>query len=595
MRSTDNIGKKSTGLVYLHLFIHLASILTYRPFLSPRPLSEDVIRLDAMTDISQPTHSSHTIRRYRTLAFRIARASALQITTLARYIPLSSPCATTPYLIYTACTILLLAPDDTAAMDGVRTGVACLESIHETGYWMRSVEDAKERILALARRWEVNIWQGKKVRRPVTKGRGGRGGGGPGGPSTGERDVVGWGSGPDVESDGVGLGDMHGSAQVFRASSGETRSISGSGNRIGSVGTTQPSASTVTYGGEAEFGATYDHRLSDWTHQYGGDPLAQMYVDQEYSEDAVPVSNYSCTAPLPQENDNAAAPDTHRPSVVQDYGGHGQTGHPYTDASRLVYADELVDGQTYAPQEQAHTSTQPVRYETQVHGVHDNHSIRLRSGFVNYEHQVQPREGLFSMTPQQVYPQQSQHQQHYHQPLSQQQQQTQYRPQAQYRLQQSRAHLPTQHYHMPALPVPLPHVAYALSHAHPQHDSDLPHAHWHQVPPPANPNFPFLHEPVACADLAGRFVDTVQMAQEEPAFLKAMEDPYASVAVDWLMDMGSSFPAITMDTYVGSVGVSSMGVATVGGSDAGRSYGHGHPAYGYGGAGYMGDSVGQGM
>ncbi|KAF8608482.1 hypothetical protein BDV93DRAFT_466840, partial [Ceratobasidium sp. AG-I] len=135
LRSTDAIRAKSTVLVYVHLSIHISTILACRPFLSPRPLSEDAMRLDATIDISQPTHSSHTIRRYRTLAFRIARASALQITSLVRYLPLSSPSVSTPYFVYSACTILLLAPGDTTAMEGVRMGVTCLRSIQDTGHW----------------------------------------------------------------------------------------------------------------------------------------------------------------------------------------------------------------------------------------------------------------------------------------------------------------------------------------------------------------------------------------------------------------------------------------------------------------------------
>ncbi|KAF8608475.1 hypothetical protein BDV93DRAFT_250759 [Ceratobasidium sp. AG-I] len=142
LRSTDTTRTKSTALVYLHSGIHISIILMCRPFLSPRPLSEAAMRTDATTDISQPTHSSHVIRRYRTLAFRIARASALQIASLVRCIPLSSPCVTTPYVVHTACTILLLAPSDTAAMEGVRMGLACLKSMQDTGHWAATGEEA---------------------------------------------------------------------------------------------------------------------------------------------------------------------------------------------------------------------------------------------------------------------------------------------------------------------------------------------------------------------------------------------------------------------------------------------------------------------
>ncbi|KAJ1303616.1 hypothetical protein OPQ81_011799 [Rhizoctonia solani] len=128
LRSTGAIRRKESGLVYLHLFIHLTSILTNRPFLS-----------------SHHPHSD-TTRAYRTLAFRIARASALQVSSLIRHIPLSSPCVTMPYIVYSACTVLLLAPEDPAAMDAVRTGLACLDEIDQTGYWVDSARDAASRV-----------------------------------------------------------------------------------------------------------------------------------------------------------------------------------------------------------------------------------------------------------------------------------------------------------------------------------------------------------------------------------------------------------------------------------------------------------------
>ncbi|KAG8709961.1 hypothetical protein FRC08_017827, partial [Ceratobasidium sp. 394] len=201
LRSTGPLRKKENGLVYLHLFTHLTSIVVSRPFLSPRPLSEEAMRIDATTDPAQPSHSSHIIRRYRTLAFRVARASALQITSLIRHIPLSSPCVTLPYVIYSACTILLLAPDDQAAMDGVRTGIACLESMDESGYWVTSAKDGKDRILALAKRWGVNIGPAKKVL-------GHLGPGGPSGPGGGS-DA----SGPGTGRPGSGEGDDRGESK----------------------------------------------------------------------------------------------------------------------------------------------------------------------------------------------------------------------------------------------------------------------------------------------------------------------------------------------------------------------------------------------
>ena len=86
-----------------------------------------------------------------------------------------------------------------------------------------------------------------------------------------------------------------------------------------------------------------------------------------------------------------------------------------------------------------------------------------------------------------------------------------------------------------------------------------------------------------------------------------MDDPYAGVAVDWVTDVGSSLPAMTMETYAGSYGLRSgtgvdptrMGMGAVAGLSSsgwgpgmhqqdggdGRSYGHSHPAYVYDGAG----------
>ncbi|QRV94666.1 Fungal specific transcription factor domain [Ceratobasidium sp. AG-Ba] len=157
LRSTAALRKKENNLVYLHMFVHSVNIIASRPFLSPRSLSEAARRIDARTHPTEPTHSSHIIRRYRTLAFRASRASALQIMSLVRHIPLSSPCVTLPYLVYTASTVLLLAPDDPVAMDGVNTGISCLECMDGTGYWVTSARNARERIYALASRWGVKI------------------------------------------------------------------------------------------------------------------------------------------------------------------------------------------------------------------------------------------------------------------------------------------------------------------------------------------------------------------------------------------------------------------------------------------------------
>ncbi|CAE6534500.1 unnamed protein product [Rhizoctonia solani] len=145
LRSIGAIKRKESGLVYIHLFIHLTSILTNRPFLSAHHAS------------------SPTTRQYRTLAFRIARASALQVSSLIRYIPLSAPCVTIPYVVYNACTILLLAPEDPAAMDGVMTGLLCLDGMDKAGYWVDSARDAARRVRALAKKWGVGLETSRRV------------------------------------------------------------------------------------------------------------------------------------------------------------------------------------------------------------------------------------------------------------------------------------------------------------------------------------------------------------------------------------------------------------------------------------------------
>ncbi|KAF8608448.1 hypothetical protein BDV93DRAFT_519488 [Ceratobasidium sp. AG-I] len=595
LRSTSTIRKKETGLVYVHIFVHLASILTSRPFLSPRPLSDDAMRMDAATDESQPTHSSHIIRRYRTLAFRVARASALQITSLIRYIPLSSPCVTLPYVVYSACTILLLAPDDPAAMDGVRTGLACLESMDETGYWVSSAKDGRERVQALAKRWGVNIGQGRKVLGPVVKGRGGRGGSS--GPGTGEGDDA----DPGLSSD-AGSSAPWGGTSKFSGSPSGSRSASEFGSENWSASVTQSSPAAEMHYVKAEPGADHGHGHSDPMRQYG-DPRGQMYADPEYSEGIATTSNQGYPTLLPQQGYGAATSDTHYARITQNHAGQERSRNPYPDTNRLTVP-------TYAPQQQSHTSAQSVWSKTQANGARNDYFSQTNSGATDFKIQVQLREGSSSAPQQSYWQQQAQHQQP-RQSLNEQQLRTQYAPQLQYQPQQPDSHPSIQHHvhiHQHYLAPPpsdtLPHVAYALSHAEPQHDSRIPHTHWHQLPSPGGSDIACSPHST-CTDLAACFADTVQTAQE-PAFVQSMEDPYADVAVDWVSDMGCSFPAMTMETYTGSggarsgmgmdpikTGMSAAGLSSGGwgpamytqGGEAGRSYGHGPPGYGYGGAG----------
>lgn len=551
------------------IFVHLTSILTCRPFLSPRPLSEDAMRLDATTDISQPTHSSHIIRRYRTLAFRVARASALQVTSLIRHIPLSSPCVTIPYVVYSACTILLLAPDDPAAMDGVRTGVACLESMDETGYWVNSAKDARVRIQALARRWGVNVGQGKKVLGPIIRG-GGGGGGGESGPGTGGAGT-GSGSGSGSGPSATGPKDTGAGGHQPSGSSGGAGPASGSGSGTGSTGVARPATSTAKHEEKAKPDTTHDQGYSEPTQQYEGRP-GQVYADQGYSEGAVAASNQGYTAPLPQGYDSALALASHYATALQNYDMQTQLGDWHAHATGLVRpADEPIGGRTYGSHGDYSTQTHP--------GVTDY------TPQTQYGSQTQYGEGYAGGSQQHGYQRhQSQYPQQYHQLPDKQQLQNQYQPLAQYQPQQHHVHPPTvhhhvhvhqhyhQHQHVPSFPEPLPHVAYAQSHAEPQHDTHLPHTHWHQVLPPADPNLPFPLDPIACTDIAVCFADTIQTAPE-PAFVQSMEDPYVGV------------PGISANP--------GGGLHPPGGR-AGQSYSYGRPAHGFGGAGYM-SGYGQGM
>ncbi|KAF8608471.1 hypothetical protein BDV93DRAFT_250715 [Ceratobasidium sp. AG-I] len=521
------------------------------------------MRSDATTDISQPTHSSRIIRRYRTLAFRIARASALQITSLIRHIPLSSPCMSTPYFVYTACTILLLVPGDTTAMNNVRAGVTCLESMYETGYWMNCMKDGRDRILALARRWGVDIEQGCMVLGSVAGGLGG-GGCGPSGPSTGERD--------NAESDGARPSDTGGDAQTSLGSSSGTRSILGPGGGIGG-GATQPSTSTAMYDEEAKSGTARSRGHSDWTQQDTDNPLARAYTGQEYTGGIAPVPNDA--ASVPQENDNTLTLDVRYTTTNRGYGAWERNRNSHSHASGLMYAGP-ADGLANTPQEQVCIPTRPVQFETQIYGARNEYSSHTYSGIVGPELPVRHREGLVPAPQQQTYHQQTQYQHHHHK-------------------------------HTPSASIP--HLNYTLSHAEPQHDSGLPHTHWHQTLPPADLNLPPPPDPAACSDLAMYFAGTIRTAQK-PVFVKSMEEPRAGRAADGISDTECNFSAVTLDVYTGRGGMSSgtgmdavVDMSTSGGvqgiyaqgNEARRNHRPGHLAYGYDGARYTGGYGGQGM
>ncbi|KAF8759540.1 hypothetical protein RHS01_01433 [Rhizoctonia solani] len=95
-------------------------------------------------------------RRCRALAFGQCRTAALRIIALVKYF-IHSPCFTTAYDIFSACTILLLCPKDPDAMKAVQTGLTYLDQLKQSHYWVESAEDSKRRILDLAQKWNAPI------------------------------------------------------------------------------------------------------------------------------------------------------------------------------------------------------------------------------------------------------------------------------------------------------------------------------------------------------------------------------------------------------------------------------------------------------
>ncbi|CEL62260.1 hypothetical protein RSOLAG1IB_12533 [Rhizoctonia solani AG-1 IB] len=519
MRSTGAIRRKENSLVYLHLFTHLISILTCRPFLTPPTQSMEDRPSDTSTEVSQPTSSSHIVRRYRTLAFRVARASALQIMSLVRHIPLSSPCVTLPYAIYSACTILLLSPEDPAAMDGVRTGLTCLDSMDETGYWVNSAKDASDRIKALARRWSVVVGPGKRVLGPLPHS-------GTIGPTEGA-------SGPvegTSRSQGAGMSGEGESIQRTQSSSsaaGETTVPSGSQSGQTSVVTTRPST--------------------------GVDPAVSLMGSQTYTH--------------PQPTPLEYAPPA---------GYHNTQGiHSYDNASRQLYASQAytsssatVPAQLHVPGPQESDIDAAIAQALQDFGSAQSHvnpltqyypTQNVSTGAQQYDplQQANPMLGQQAHSDPQLYTQSSQYApppQYARDPVAMRRRQEQRQSQEIARSQQPQYAQQVQHHH-PYIRQPqpmrkqrhMPHVAYALSHAEPEHDLRIEHHHWHTVIPP-DPNLPFPPDLTACTDMAACFSHTVEHSHD-PAFVNSMADPYAEVSVDWLADVGSSFPAMTFDTY----------------------------------------------
>ncbi|KAL5638533.1 hypothetical protein ACGC1H_005267 [Rhizoctonia solani] len=477
MRSTGAIRRKDNGLVYLHIFTHLTSILTCRPFLSPPAPSGEVGSNVRSTDVSQPTGSSHIVRRYRTLAFRVARASALQIMSLVRHIPLSSPCVTLPYAVYSASTILLLSPEDPAAMDGVRTGLTCLDSMDDTGYWVDSAKDASDRIKALAARWSVMIGLGKRVLGPLPLG------------GRSEPTVPGGASGPQDSNNHAGNGGFVQRTQSAQAippdipSIQRTQVYNGASDQVHS-----PQA----FSGDA---------LVNPIQQYGDLPLQESEIDVAIAQALEAFGSTRTYGNLPPQNYPIQHPSVGNTSM-------GTIGTHYGSSQQAVQ----ISSQPNYPDSHLHSqASQPLQYVPPLQYARDPLAMRRRQ----LERQSQGDQEQFQ---QPQYPQQAQHHHPYpRQPKSSRKQ-------------------------------PMKHVAYALSHAEPQHDLHIDHHHWHAVLPPTDPNLPFPPDPTACTDMAACFSHTIEHSHD-PAFVNSMTDPYAGVSVDWLSDVGSSFPAMTFDTF----------------------------------------------
>ncbi|KEP52060.1 nitrogen assimilation transcription factor nira protein [Rhizoctonia solani 123E] len=136
--------------VALHIFINLFILLINRPFIGPRQ------HIASPQSASAGAANQVIERRCRALAFGQCRDAALNIIRLVKYF-VHTPCFTTAYDIFTACTILLLCPQDPDAMKAVRTGLAHLDQLKQNNYWVESAEDSKQRILDLAQKWNVSI------------------------------------------------------------------------------------------------------------------------------------------------------------------------------------------------------------------------------------------------------------------------------------------------------------------------------------------------------------------------------------------------------------------------------------------------------
>ncbi|KAF8605534.1 hypothetical protein BDV93DRAFT_605457 [Ceratobasidium sp. AG-I] len=154
----------SLQAVSLHVFINLFVIMVHRPFIGPHrtaPPPSTPSPSRQHTPLSSTTDLAIE-RYYRSLAFNYCRTAALRIITLIEYI-IHSPCSSSAYDIFGACTILLLSPQDPEAMQAVRTGLGYLDQLERSRFWPGGAEDSRRRVWALAKRWNV---------KPLLEGRG---------------------------------------------------------------------------------------------------------------------------------------------------------------------------------------------------------------------------------------------------------------------------------------------------------------------------------------------------------------------------------------------------------------------------------------
>ncbi|KAG8790542.1 hypothetical protein FRC12_011646 [Ceratobasidium sp. 428] len=145
----NSIRTSNLRPICLHIFINLFVIMLNRPFLGPHHSQTAVSSSKFISPANQAIE-----RRYRSLAFGYCRTAALRIIALVEHF-IHSPCFTTAYDIFSACTVLLLSPKDPVAIKAVRTGLGYLDMLKRSYYWAEAAEDSRRRIWALAKRWNV--------------------------------------------------------------------------------------------------------------------------------------------------------------------------------------------------------------------------------------------------------------------------------------------------------------------------------------------------------------------------------------------------------------------------------------------------------